>query len=277
MNRKLLSVIFACGCVFAVGCQSQEVKQAENMQPPQKQTEESVENKDLTEQEASDSLQGNAPTKEDPPSVTQEENVISYQLKKEIYQNGDRTIHYPQLMQMEDRNKEQQINELLKKEVLKYVSQLEDIDATLNLDYQVMMNTQNTLSILYTGDYSVSGGIYPTHHLFTTNVNIKDGGKIRLSDVVTINETFVEKFKQSPYMDREQPSSPNNEKSTAVKEYLNSINQQELIDAFKQADNPSIEDNPFGIYTYFAEDVLIISIQVPHALGDHAEFQFDLE
>ncbi|MCQ6275985.1 hypothetical protein JMM81_13660 [Bacillus sp. V3B] len=94
------------------------MKQVENMQTSPKQAEEKEETKDLTEQGAPDSLQENAPMKEDTPPVVQEEKVVSYQFKKEIYQDGDLTIHYPQLMQMEDKNKEQQINELLKKEVI---------------------------------------------------------------------------------------------------------------------------------------------------------------
>ena len=95
--------------------------------------------------------------------------------------------------------------------------------------------------------------------------------------MVSINEMFIDTFKQSPYIDGEHPPSPNEGKKTAVLEYLNSINQQELIKSFKQADDPSNEDNPFGIYSYFLEDFLIVSIQVPHALGDHAEFKVNLE
>ena len=119
--------------------------------------------------------------------------------------------------------------------------------------------------------------MYPTQLLFTTNINLKEGKKIRLSDVFSINERFVEQFKQSPYIDWENPSNPNKEKQAVVVEYLSSIKQQELMNAFKQADDPSIEDNPYGIYSYFKEGFLIISIQVPHALGDHAEFKMNVE
>ena len=92
----------------------------------------------------------------------------------------------------------------------------------------------------------------------------------------SINEEFIDEFKQSPYIDRDQPSSPNKELEAAVIEYLNSFNQQELLEAFKQADHPSMEDNPYGIYSYFEKDHLIVSIQVPHALGDHAEFRMNV-
>ena len=203
-------VVLACICVFTAGCMNQQ--QVENNYPPTRQVEQKG-TKDLTEQATPDSLQENGPMEEDASPVAQEEKVVSYQFKKSIYQNGHLTIYYPQLIEMEDGNKEQQINELLKKEVIKYVTQFEDDDATLNMDYQVIMNSQYTISILYTGDYSVSGGMYPTHLLFTTNVNIKDGEKIRLSDVVSINEMFIDTFKQSPYIDWEHPSSPNEEKT----------------------------------------------------------------
>ena len=274
MIRKLLSIVLACICIVVAGCGNQPVEKTPTLT---NKVEEKESNNDLTEQETHDSIKKNAQPIEDtsPLAEEEEEKVDPYQFKTDIYQKGHLSIEYPQLMQMVDGNKEPQMNEIVRQEAIKFVTQFEGDDTALNMDDQVILNTHDTLSILYTGNYN--GGAYPTRLLFTTNVNIKDGKKIRISDVFPINERFVEQFKQSPYIDWENPSSPNKEKQDAVVEYLNSINQQELMNAFKQADEPSIENNPYGIYSYFKEDFLIISIQVPHALGDHAEFKMNLE
>jgi hypothetical protein len=60
-------------------------------------------------------------------------------------------------------------------------------------------------------------------------------------------------------------------KADAVFNYLNSVQNQELIDALKQADNPNLEENIWTVFTYQTSNGLVISLQVPHALGDRAE------
>jgi stress-induced morphogen len=223
-----------------------------------------IENKPLNEQES--------PTKEEKSSKIEKE---TNQLTKTTYQNGNIIIHFPQLTGMENSTKEKQVNELLKNEITQFVHQYEKDDTALDMDYEVIMETKDTLSILYTGYYNVKGGAYPSHLLFTTNIDLRTADKMRLSDLVTIDEGFVEKFKTAPYFDREN-SSPNEDKVHAVKEYLNGINDSELMNAFKQADFSSATDNPYGIYSYFQGHSLVISIQVPHVIGDHAEFKLEL-
>lgn len=243
-----------CTCLFITGCQGESETEEENIS-----TDEQV-----------------SPPKDDNPPNIQDQDPALYQVNTTSYQNGDLIVHYPQLTGMENKTKEKQINNQLKNDVLQFVNQYENDDASLNMNYEVMMDTQDTLSILYTGDYSVEGGIYPSHFLFTTNIDMRTGEKIRLPDRFSINEEFINKFKTSPYIDRENPASPNKEKSLAVKNYLDGINQPELIEAFNQADLPTAEENLYGIFSYFQEDGLIISIGVPHVIGDHAEFQVEM-
>ena len=158
MIRKLLSVVLvlACICVVVAGCGDQHVEKTQTLTNKV----EEKESNDLTEQETPDSIKEDAQSKEDTSPVAEEEKVDSYQFGTSIYQNGHLSIEYPQLTQMVDGNKEHQMNELLKQEAIKYVTQFEDDDTTLNMDYQVIINTQNILSILYIGNYN--GGMYPT-------------------------------------------------------------------------------------------------------------------
>lgn len=271
MIRKKLWVVLAGITVIAAGCTSQ--KEVENTPSPTTQTEEER-SENSAEKETPNSIEEKPPLTKDRLPDEQEEKVESYQIKTTLYHSGNLTIQYPQLTEMTDTSREKEMNELLKTEAIKFVTQYVDSDSSLNMEYQVTMNTQDTLSVLYTGDYN--GGMYPTHLLFTTNIDLQSGEKRRLSNVASINEEFINEFKQSPYIDRDQPTSPNKELEAAVLEYLNRFNQQELIAALEQADQPSMEDNPYGIYSYFEKDHLIVSIQVPHALGDHAEFRMNV-
>ena len=118
--------------------------------------------------------------------------------------------------------------------------------------------------------------MYPTHLLFTTNVNLHSGEKIKLSDSVTINDHFIKRFKSAPYIDRD-PQASNKELATAVEEYVNSINPSVLIQGFNNADLPNLNGNQYGIFSYFQYGALIISMQVSHVIGDHAEFKIELE
>jgi hypothetical protein len=209
---------------------------------------------------------------ENSPNVAKEE-TLTYQIKKSSYQSGDFIIQYPQLSNMENKTKEKQINDVLKNEVILFSEQYDDQDASLEMDYQIMTETEGLLSIVYTGYYIVKGGMYPTHFLFTTNIEIETGEKKRLVDYVPIDEEFVERFSHAPDIDSENPHSPNEEKAVAVKEFLSAMSLSELMTGFEQGDIALAKDNPYGIYSYFQEDFLVISIQVPHVLGDHAEFQ----
>lgn len=60
-------------------------------------------------------------------------------------------------------------------------------------------------------------------------------------------------------------------------EYLSGIGQAELLSVLKKADISVAEENLYGVYSYFQENDLIISIRVPHVLGDHTEFRMGLQ
>lgn len=194
----------------------------------------------------------------------------SFDIISESLQDGTLTIQYPQLSPVKDERIEK-INQIIYEDVRLFIKQYSDPETSLEMDYEMMLHNDEMLSILYTGDYSVFGGMYPSHFLFTTNIDMKTGEKVKLSDRVVIDEDFVEKFKQASYIDWQHEYG---EKQAAVTEYVFS---QDLKEILKHADTPSFIKNPYGVYSYYTEDFFIISIQVPHALGDHAEFKLPLE
>lgn len=268
MYRKLLWLAVACIFIFAAGCDSKETEEKnETTNNPPSQTEEQ-DNEGTSKGEVnSDPSPGNNNENEQDNT-----DAAAPEIQKATKQDGERTIHYPQLV-LQDASEERKINDLIYSEVTAYASQYNE--ATLVVDFQVMWQTDDSLSILYNAEYN--GGAYPTELIFTTNIDLKNGEKMKLSDVTVINEDFVEKLKRSPYLDGENPSSPNEEKEAAVLDYLNSIEVSELVDALKQGDQTNTDNNQYSVYSYLQDDSVVVSIGVPHSIGDHAEFRVTLD
>jgi len=126
------------------------------------------------------------------------------------------------------------------------------------------------LSIQYYGLSTIKGAAYPTNQFYTTNIDIKNGKKLKLADIIKIDDNFVKSFRNGSYVALE-PG--NSELKAAVNQYINNISNQDLIKYFKQADSRKIEENPSTTYSYLTNDSIVISINVPHAIGDHVEYK----
>ena len=260
-------MIFAC-TLFLAGCGSEQTaplqQEDEDNHHSSKQVEVGVDKKAPSEE---------ADIEEKTPSQQQDEDTEPFELVTDTYEDGKLTILYPQLYKMQDKDIEQQINTLIKEDVLLFFKQYQDGDSPLEMAYEVILPQSDTFSIQYTGDYN--GGMYPTSLFFTTTIDWKKGEKVRFSDLYVIDDALIEKLKHATYVDWGNPKEPNQEKHAAIVEYLNTIEPQTLIEAIKQADHPNPVENPYGVFSYYLDDAVIISIQVPHALGDHAEFKLN--
>jgi hypothetical protein len=271
MNKILLLVVFAFA-LFLAGCSSEQTgpsQQVDEDHSPPKQVEVD-ENDDAPAKVAEVDEEEETPSKQ----VGEEKNTVPFEIDTAIFKDGELTIHYPQLNKMQDMDLEQQINSLIKEDATLFLKQYQGGDSPLEMNYEVVLPDTDTFSVRYTGDYN--GGMYPTNLLFTTTIDWKNGEKIRLSDKFVIDEGFIEKWQNAPYIDWENPKEPNQEKQAAIVEYLNTFDSQTLIDAIRKADHPNPEENPYGVFSYFLDEAVIISIQVPHALGDHAEFELNM-
>lgn len=210
-------------------------------------------------------------TETTPPQGNEQETQPPYRLESLSYEVEGVIIQYPQLKQTQNKELEERINNQITDDVVLFSDQYKSTEDMLEMNYLIMLETSEIISILYTGEYNA--GMYPTHLLFTTTIDLQEGEKLKVSDRVAINDEFIDTFLKSTYIDWETPESPNKEKQAAVIDYVKGIPRNDLINAFKTADIPNMEQNLYGIYSYYTEDGMVISIQVPHALGDHAEFQ----
>lgn len=198
--------------------------------------------------------------------------ISKYQLTKNTYKTENITVNYPQITNLGDENKQKILNEIIKNDALEGFTEGVDDKLTLEINYKIPLETSNFLSIQYYGLSTVKGAAYPTNQFYTTNIDIKNGKKLKLVDIIKIDDNFVKSFKKGSYMALE---SGNSELKAAVNDYVSNINNQDLINYFKQADSRKIEENPSATYSYLTNDSIVISINVPHVLGDHAEYKID--
>jgi len=195
-------------------------------------------------------------------------------VRNETYRNHDIIVNYPQIASLGDRSKEEAINKTLKNEALKVPSLYADADEHLELEmnYSIQAQTPDLLSIVYSGTSVVPDAAYPSNLLFTTNIDILTGERMKLSDIVDINASFIEKFRNGKY----KPYDPELQIESEIKESIGEQSEEAWIAFFSHADDLS-DKNDMNVYSYLTNDALGISFGVPHALGDHAEVEIPYE
>lgn len=210
-------------------------------------------------------------------STAQTSNEVAgnYNITQNVYKNKDITVNYPQITNLGTANKQSTINQLIKNDVVSYVNKNITADSSLELKYSVKLQTPDLLSIQYLGVGSAPNTAHPNNIFYTTNISIKDAKKLRLSDIVNVDANLVNAFKKGQYVDSEGMS---NEAQAQIAKYVNdNISTNDLIKYFNGADSLDIENvNQFSTFSYLTKDTIVISINVPHALGDHAEFSIPL-
>lgn len=172
-------------------------------------------------------------------------------------------IDYPQIIQLGDSNQQQKINDLLKNEALAILNDYKDERSELSLDisYVTKYQSPNILSIEYLGDFNLTGAAHPSNVIYTSNIDLKKASSIKLGDFLDINSDVALKYKAGKY----QPWSPDLDldKLGVLAEIKSNLTSDDLIEQLQQ------QPSKF----YFTQDSLGISVEVPHAAGDHLELE----
>ncbi|NFL90301.1 DUF4163 domain-containing protein [Clostridium botulinum] len=201
-----------------------------------------------------------------------------YELVSKNYNKNNVKINYPEIKKFNDDKKLKSINKYLKESALKvlddYVKEDPNLEAVnLNVNYDVKFKNEKYISIVYEGEVNVNGTAYPSSIFYTTNVDLESDNIIRLSDYSNVNE-ILNKLKDNKNI---KVIEENDELSVAQKDFILNIGNDNLINMVKNADfhevNTKIESPKDGVYSYFDKDGVVISLQVNHAIGDHAEFK----
>ncbi|UKS26659.1 DUF4163 domain-containing protein [Paenibacillus sp. HWE-109] len=179
------------------------------------------------------------------------------EIKKESYidTKANVEIKFPQITNIKDTSKQQVINSLIREEAMQLLKQYKNGEvelSSLNIDYSIKLNREKMISIQYTGIANFKNAAHPYNVFFVTNINVNKGTVIKLFDIIHVDKKFMEFFQTGTF----QSVSPIYQEG-----YLEKYSITELLETFKNAN------------FYFTDEALGISLGVPYAMGDHAEFE----
>ncbi|WP_223263991.1 DUF4163 domain-containing protein [Paenibacillus sp. IHB B 3084] len=112
-------------------------------------------------------------------------NQQNYELIQAKYSENGIIIKYPQITKLKDAVKQKSLNQILKTEAVKGLHEYADSDTEVHveIDYEIKRQSERFLSIQYTGIRYVKDAAYPNHIFYTTNLDMKQALRLRLSDL----------------------------------------------------------------------------------------------
>ncbi|MGG1643152.1 DUF4163 domain-containing protein [Paenibacillus sp. NRS-1782] len=194
----------------------------------------------------------------------------NYELIQAKYSENGIVIKYPQITKLKDTVKQKSLNQILKTEALKGLREYADSDTEFHveIDFEIKRQSERFLSVQYTGIRYVKDAAYPNHIFYTSNLDMKQASRLRLSDLVKIEKPFLELLKSGKFSAIEPEQ----------KDLLGNFTQDELNQWLTGADllKGSTDDSELGAFSYLTSDSLGVSIPVAHVVGDHAEYEIRL-
>ncbi|NOV04847.1 PdaC/SigV domain-containing protein [Paenibacillus planticolens] len=202
-------------------------------------------------------------------SVTEGTKNQTYTITTTTYSQDNIKVQYPQIQGLGDNSKEKTINDLIKNDVLKseveapikfYQDDTHQDVLTLDLKYQVTVSSTDLLSVVYTGYSNIAGAAHPNDVIYSVTIDLKNMTKLKLSDFTTIDTKLAQKIKQSTAVINE-----------AVKD---GMDKNDLILVIKNTDDQTLikglrEQWAYNTF-YVTSNSLVVSVDVPHAVGDYA-------
>ncbi len=175
---------------------------------------------------------------------------------------------YPMITGMKDTGHQNRINGLIMEDVLAFADTVQTKGITIDLSYEISWQGKRLLSIRYTMYYEAEGAAHPSILFYSANIDMKNEKKLKLSDVVEIDDELIGKYqKDAEYTG---PLEKDDRLLTILSEYLGQVDEKALA----RADGKESDDT---IHSYFTKDSLGVAISVPHVIGDYARYELKFE
>jgi len=209
----------------------------------------------------------------DPSAPTGDEGTVGFvfDIMDETFTEGETVIKFPQLVNTNDEDRADRINKIIQQDLQQYLLDTmelaggEEVIQTLSCKTESFMDT--AISIVYTGVASTKAAAYPTNKYHTLTLNLVDGISVSLWDLFAIDGDFIQAFRLGMYS----PSVEGLDLEKSGVDVLKLIDEQGTS---KMLQNRFKEDaTPFSMTEYG----VIVSIEVPHAMGDHLEMAIPYE
>lgn len=209
---------------------------------------------------------------------------LAFDFITETYINKNVKIKYPQITGFSNANKQDEINDLIKNDILNdykkdvinaaqiaYSSNYQEAEASLieDVNYDIKLNSSNVLSILYTKAGNLPQSMHPNTSLHSVNINIENGAMLKFKDIININYSFVEKLKCGKDKIWKAKSliedGYNNDISMEINNSFSIEHDKDLIEQYSE------EDYCF----YFTKERFVMNHTVSHAAGDYATMEIN--
>lgn len=199
----------------------------------------------------------------------EDKNEFDYKVIDEKFKEEGIEINFPQIVSENNPTESDLINDVIQENIKSILSLYSSEEKpSITLDYTMSEYDKKALSIVYKGLYSQKDAAYPTNLFYTLNIYLgKDIRAIPLNELFKIDEFFVSQFKNGMYSPQIEGLDLE-ESGQNPKEIIESIyTDAQLIEQFKE------ENAKY----YLADQGVILSVEAPHAIGDHIEMAIPYE
>ena len=280
-KQNLLIILIGCGLLLT-GCGKHnyvETKKAQSPEsvPMETMPEESSNTKPvtiITEKEQGTKRLTGKESAEDQSTAKRASSILR------TYKEGNVTIQYPEISNTNYPDAEERINEQLKANAL-FIMKAYKVDQekdNLSIDCDVISVDKNRVTAVYEGLYSADQAAYPINVYYTNSVDFSSVKNLKLDDYVDPN-VVAEYILSGDF----KLLSTTPELEGALKPYLQETNKETLTNILQKADftNDSTSDSDLALFpesfSYEDKGSIIVSISVPHALGDFALISYSPE
>ena len=212
--------------------------------------------------------------------------LLVKKLSTQIYQSEGKYVAYPLVVSGADTSQLNLWNSIILEDINKiigiyslnsYPRSIEGPDVflkdTLHINYYVKRNDDKYLSILYTADYYNPYSPYPTQSVYTSNIDLQKDRRMYLHDLIGMDTNLSTDLTSWELITKDMGGE---EYRKALIDYILGLGNEILRKGLLTADIIGHE-NFLGIFSYITPTRKGLSISVPHYLGDHAEFERDIE
>ena len=191
--------------------------------------------------------------------------------KKNTYSSGKVKIEYPSVVNMEDQEKAEKLDALMKENALAVLKayEVDETKDSLDISCQVMSADRNRITVVYKGTGLADGAAHPTNIFYTNTVDVQKVSNIglsKLADPYTMAGYVLSEDCQFPFAEGA-------ELKETLMELKNEYTLEQYTAMFENADFPAGDTFPES-FSYEHEGNIYFSIPVPHVAGDYAIVMF---
>lgn len=192
--------------------------------------------------------------------------------------NANITISYPEISNMSDSGKQEQVNKLLMENASALYASMEADGSLESMEIKCNVEAldRNRATVVYTGSYKLKDGPYPVSVFFTNTVDLQQVKSLGIND-------YSDAYTMAGYLmsDDVQFYQVNDSLKNSLLEYRATQTIEDYTNLFNQADFPLKASDGTAVFpesfSYLNQSTLYFSIPVPHALGDYAIVSFPMD